>query len=77
VVLLIAGVLFTGGWHIYWPAGVVTMLVLAVGLGLLAVVLPEGSRTVAKRVEGEAGSPVPGVSSPGRRAAEGRPQGRP
>ena len=22
VVLVIAGVLFTGGWHIYWPAGV-------------------------------------------------------
>jgi hypothetical protein len=41
VVLLIAGVLFTGGWHIYWPAGVVTMLVLAVGLGLLAVALPD------------------------------------
>jgi hypothetical protein len=40
VVLLVAGVLFTGGWHIYWPAGVVTMLVLAVGLGLLAVALP-------------------------------------
>jgi hypothetical protein len=41
LVLLVAGVLFTGGWHIYWPAGVVTMLVLAVGLGLLAVVLPD------------------------------------
>jgi hypothetical protein len=40
VVLVVAGVLFTGGWHIYWPAGVVTMLVLAVGLGLLAVALP-------------------------------------
>jgi len=40
VVLLVAGVLFTGGWHIYWPACVVTMLVLAVGLGLLAVALP-------------------------------------
>jgi hypothetical protein len=40
VLLLVAGVLFTGGWHIYWPAGVVTMLVLAVGLGLLAVALP-------------------------------------
>ena len=40
VVLLVAGVLFTGGWHIYWPAGVVTMLVLAAGLGLLAVALP-------------------------------------
>jgi hypothetical protein len=41
LVLLVAGVLFTGGWHIYWPAGVVTMLVLAVGFGLLAVVLPD------------------------------------
>jgi hypothetical protein len=41
VVLLIAGVLFTGGWHIYWPAGVVTMLVLAVGLVLLAAILPD------------------------------------
>ena len=41
LVLLVAGVLFTGGWHIYWPAGVVTMLVLAVGLGLLAAVLPD------------------------------------
>ena len=41
VVLVIAGVLFTGGWHIYWPGGVVTMLVLAVGLGLLAAVLPD------------------------------------
>jgi hypothetical protein len=41
VVLLVAAVLFTGGWHIYWPAGVVTMLVLAVGLGLLAVALPD------------------------------------
>ena len=41
VVLLLGAVLFTGGWHIYWPAGVVTMLVLAVGLGLLAVVLPD------------------------------------
>jgi hypothetical protein len=40
VVLVVAGVLFTGGWHIYWPAGVVTMLVLAVGLGLLAVAPP-------------------------------------
>jgi hypothetical protein len=39
-VLLVAGVLFTGGWHVYWPAGVATMLVLAVGLGLLAAVLP-------------------------------------
>jgi hypothetical protein len=41
VVLLIAGVLFTGGWHIYWPTGVVTMLVLAVGLVLLAAILPD------------------------------------
>jgi hypothetical protein len=41
VVLLVAGVLFSGGWHIYWPAGVVVMLVLAVGLGLLAAVLPD------------------------------------
>jgi hypothetical protein len=41
LVLLLAGVLFTGGWHIYWPAGVVTMLVLAAGLGLLAVVLSD------------------------------------
>jgi Kef-type K+ transport system membrane component KefB len=40
VVLLVAAVLFTGGWHIYWPAGVVTMLVLAVGLGLLAAAIP-------------------------------------
>jgi hypothetical protein len=40
LVLLVAGVLFTGGWHVYWPAGVATMLVLAVGLGLLAAVLP-------------------------------------
>jgi hypothetical protein len=41
VVLLVAGVLFSGGWHIYWPAGVVVMLILAVGLGLLAAILPE------------------------------------
>jgi hypothetical protein len=41
VVLLVAGVLFTGGWHIYWPAGVATMLVLAAGLGLLAAALPD------------------------------------
>jgi hypothetical protein len=41
LVLLVAGVVFTGGWHIYWPAGVATMLVLAVGLGLLAAVLPD------------------------------------
>jgi hypothetical protein len=40
-VLLVAAVLFTGGWHIYWPGGVVTMLVLAVGLGLLALPVPE------------------------------------
>jgi hypothetical protein len=40
-VLLAAAVLFTGGWHIYWPAGVATMLVLAVGLGLLAAALPD------------------------------------
>jgi hypothetical protein len=40
VVLLAGAVLFTGGWHIYWPAGVTTMLVLAVGLGLLAAALP-------------------------------------
>jgi hypothetical protein len=40
LVLLVAGVLFSGGWHVYWPAGVVTMLVLAVGLGLVAVALP-------------------------------------
>jgi hypothetical protein len=40
LVLLVAGVLFTGGWHTYWPAGVATMLVLAVGLGLLATALP-------------------------------------
>ena len=44
VVLLVAAVLFTGGWHIYWPAGVVTMLVLAVGLGLLAAAIPPGPR---------------------------------
>jgi transposase len=41
LVLLVAGLLFTGGWHIYWPTGVATMLVLAVGLGLLAAVLPD------------------------------------
>jgi hypothetical protein len=41
VVLLTAGVLFTGGWHIYWPRGGATMLVLAVGLGLLAAALPD------------------------------------
>jgi hypothetical protein len=41
LVLLVAAVLFAGGWHIYWPAGVATMLVLAVGLGLLAAVLPD------------------------------------
>jgi hypothetical protein len=41
VVLVVAGVLFTGGWHIYWPAGVATMLVLAAGLGLLAAALPD------------------------------------
>ena len=51
-VLLVAGVLFTGGWHIYWPAGVVTMLVLAVGLGLLAVVLPDPQRPGSQAGEG-------------------------
>ena len=76
VVLVIAGVLFTGGWHIYWPAGVVTMLVLAAGLGLLAVVLPDPQPRGRQAVEGKAGSPVPGVSLPaegGRRPPAGRP----
>jgi Kef-type K+ transport system membrane component KefB len=40
IVLLVAAVLFSGGWHIYWPLGVITMLVLAAGLGLLAAVGP-------------------------------------
>src|SRR5215211_250844 len=69
VVLLIAGVLFTGGWHIYWPAGVVTMLVLAVGLGLLAAALPAGG--------GSAGSPVPGVSLPAEDGRRRRPPAGP
>jgi hypothetical protein len=78
VVLLVAAVLFTGGSHIYWPAGVVTMLVRAVGLGLLAVVLPDPSRAVTRRVEGKGGSPFPAVVLP---AEDGRrrrpPAGRP
>jgi hypothetical protein len=72
-VLLVAGVLFTGGWHIYWPAGVVTMLVLAVGLGLLAVVLPDPSGAATRRVEGRQ-APGPVVVLP---AEDGRPEGRP
>jgi hypothetical protein len=63
VVLVVGAVLFTGGWHIYWPAGVVTMLVLAVGLRLLAVVLPEVQPRGSQAVEGKAGSPVAGVLS--------------
>jgi hypothetical protein len=76
VVLVIAGVLFTGGWHIYWPAGVVTMLVLAAGLGLLAVVLPDPQPRGRQAVEGKAGSPVPGVSLPAG-GARVPPAGRP
>jgi hypothetical protein len=42
VVLVAATVVFVaGGVHIYWPWGVGTMLALAVGLGLLAAVLPD------------------------------------
>jgi hypothetical protein len=42
VVLVAAAVVFVaGGVHIYWPWGVGTMLGLAVGLGLLAAVLPD------------------------------------
>jgi hypothetical protein len=42
VVLVAAAVVFVaGGVHIYWPWGVGTMLALAVGLGLLAAVLPD------------------------------------
>jgi hypothetical protein len=41
VVLVAAALVFVaGGVHIYWPWGVGTMLALAVGLGLLAAVLP-------------------------------------
>ena len=40
IVLVAAAVLFTGGWHVYWPLGVVDMLVLAAGLGLLAAIRP-------------------------------------
>jgi hypothetical protein len=42
-VVLVAGavVFVAGGVHIYWPWGVGTMLVLAVGLGLLAAVMPD------------------------------------
>jgi hypothetical protein len=48
IVLLVAGVLFSGGWHIYWPLGVINMLVLAAGLALLAAVRPAPqSRTQA------------------------------
>jgi hypothetical protein len=52
VVLLVAAVLFTGGWHIYWLAGVVTMLVLAVGLGLLAAAMPPGPRLRGSKAGG-------------------------
>jgi hypothetical protein len=69
LVLLLAGALFTGGWHIYWPASVATMLVLAVGLWLLAVACPIRGRAAATRVEGKAHAPVPVVSLPAR----GRP----
>jgi hypothetical protein len=42
VVLVAAAVVFVaGGVHIYWPWGVGTMLALAVGLGLLAAVVPD------------------------------------
>jgi hypothetical protein len=42
VVLVAAAVVFVaGGVHIYWPWGVGTMLALAVGLALLATVLPD------------------------------------
>jgi len=64
VVLLVAAVLFTGGSHIYWPAGVVTMLVLAVGLGLLAMVLPDPQPRGDQGVEGKGGSPFPAVVLP-------------
>ena len=42
VVLVAAAVVFVaGGVHVYWPWGVGTMVALAVGLGLLAAVLPD------------------------------------
>jgi len=48
MVLLVGAVLFTGGFHIYWPNGVVNMLVLAVGFGLLGATparsAPRGSQ---------------------------------
>jgi hypothetical protein len=44
LVLLVAGVLFSGGWHVYWLTSSVTMLILAVGLGLATVALPVPSR---------------------------------
>jgi hypothetical protein len=73
VVLVVGAVLFTGGWHIYWPAGVVTMLVLAVGLGLLAVVVPELQPRGSQAVEGKAASPVPGVLSAAEDGRRRRP----
>jgi hypothetical protein len=38
---------------------------------------PGGEASSLPEVEGEAGMPVTVVSLPGRRAASGRPQGRP
>lgn len=63
VVLVIAGVLFTGGWHIYWPAGVVTMLVLAAGLGLAASIGPAAPHQQLERV---AGARIVGLAQPGQ-----------
>jgi hypothetical protein len=49
VVLVAATVVFVaGGVHIYWPWGVGTMLALAVGLGLLAAVLPDPQQRDSK-----------------------------
>jgi hypothetical protein len=58
VVLVGAAVVFVaGGVHIYWPWGVGTILALAVGLGLLAAVLPD-SQPRDSQTTGE-----PGMSS--------------
>jgi len=78
VVLVVAGVLFTGGWHIYWPAGVVTMLVLAVGLGLWPWPCPSLNRAATGPGEGWGQLRVPSwCCQPRTAAAGGRPQGRP
>jgi len=57
VVLGAAAVVFVaGGVHIYWPWGVGTMLALAVGLGLLAAVLPD-PQPRDHQTSGEPGQP--------------------